>query len=59
MWGDGGEVGAGGDADSGFPAVRDNLPAPLAGHVADFYGLGQSADATDVRLGHVHFPSVH
>ena len=37
---DGGNVGAGGDADPGFPAMRDDLPAPLGGHVANFHGLG-------------------
>ena len=40
MRGDGGEMGACGDADSGFPAVWDDLPAPLGGHVANFHGLG-------------------
>ena len=57
--GDGGEVGAGGDADSGFPAVRDNLPAPFGGHVADFHGLGQASDPANVRLGDVHFSAIH
>ena len=59
MRGDGGEVGAGGDADSGFPAVRDNLPAPFGGHVADFHGLGQASDPANVRLGDVHFSAIH
>ena len=59
MRGDGGKVGAGGDADPGFPAVRDYLPAPLGGHVADFNGFGQASDAADVRLGDVHFSTVH
>ena len=59
MRGDGGKVGAGGDADPGFPAVRDYLPAPLGGHVADFNGFGQASDAADVRLGDVHFSPVH
>ena len=52
-------MGAGGDADPGFPAVRDYLPAPAGGHVADFNGFGQASDAADVRLGDVHFSPVH
>ena len=59
MRGDGGKVGAGGDADPGFPAVRDYLPATPGGHVADFHGFGQASDAADVRLGDVHFSTVH
>jgi len=57
--GDGGEVGACGDADSGFPAVRDDLPTSLGGHVADFHGFGQASDAADIRLGDVHFSAIH
>ena len=57
--GDGGEVGAGRDADSGFPAVRDDLAATIAGHVAYIHGLGQSADPADVWLGDVHFSTIH
>ena len=57
--GNGGEVGACGDADPGFPAVRDDLPTSLGGHVADFHGFGQASDAADVRLGDVHFSTVH
>ena len=52
-------MGAGGDADPGFPAVRDDLPAPLGGHVANFHGLGQASDAADIRLGDVHFSAIH
>jgi len=52
-------VGACGDADPGFPAVRDDLPAPLGGHVANFHGLGQASDAADIRLGDVHFSAIH
>ena len=52
-------MGAGGDADPGFPAVRDDLPAPLGGHVANFHGLGQASDAADIWLGDVHFSAIH
>ena len=56
---DGGEVGASGDADSGFPAVRDDFATPLCGHVADFHGLGQASDPPDIRLSDVDFSPIH
>ena len=59
MRGNGGKVGAYGDIDPGFPAVRDDLPALLGGHVANFHGLGQASDAADIRLGDVHFSAIH
>ncbi len=52
-------MGAGGDADSGFPAVRDDFATPLCGHVADFHGLGQASDPPDVRLSDVDFSPIH
>lgn len=57
--GDGGEVGAGGDADSGFPAVWDDFAATLSGHVADFHSLGQASDPSDVRLSDVDLSAIH
>src|SRR5262249_98497 len=46
----GGQVGAGGDADAGLPAVRDDQTAALGGDPADLAGLGEAADAADIRL---------
>ena len=56
--GDGREVGAGRDADSGFPAMWNNLSSPFGGHVANFHRLGEPADAADVRLGNIDFSNV-
>ena len=55
---DGGEVGAGRDADSGFPAVRDDLSSAFGGHVTNFHRLGEPADAADIRLGNIDFSNV-
>jgi len=55
---DGCEVGAGGDADPGFPAMWNNFSSAFGGHFANFHRLGEPADTADVRLGNIDFSNV-